>query len=130
MHTCDTPLWLGLRRDTLYGLAAWKCCSLHQGEDTDLELELEDSYQRLMVHGIATFHSLQSATAQGLTSIRHGRSSTNDSCSGSPAISCADIIFALSANPPGGLTAELLDAQWRRMTFGTDADSEVSYVVV
>ena len=119
-----------IRSSGLVEYFQWKCYPLHQEEDADLTVEAEDSYRRLMVHGIATFHSLQSTTAQGLTSIRHGRSSTNDSCSGSPAISCADIIFALSANPPGGLTAELLDAQWRRMTFGTDAGSEVSYVLV
>lgn len=49
---------------------------------------------------------------------------------GSPDISCADIVFALSANPAGGLNARVLNAQWRKMHLGSDADSEASFVML
>ena len=103
-------------------------------EDEDpLELELEDAYQRLMTHGIATFHKLQSQSdAQGNTFVSRPRLKPSSSIVGSkhPQISCSDICFAINQDSPGGLTAEALYRYWKRMHYGTDADSEMSYVMV
>ena len=100
-----------------------------------MELELEDAYQRLMTHGIATFHKLQShSDATGNTFVSWPRlKSSSSSSSGKskhPLISCSDICFAISQDAPGGLTAETLYTYWKRMHYGTDADSEMSYIMV
>lgn len=109
------------------------CQEAEAEEEDPLELELEDAYQRLMTHGIATFHKLQSQSdAQGntLVSRPHSKLSSGGIRSKHPQISCSDICFAISQDSPGGLTAEALYKYWKRMHYGTDADSEMSYIMV
>lgn len=101
-----------------------------EGGPPVLELDLEDAYQRLLTHGIATYYKLQSRTdATGRTLLEStGRGSQSNAST--QQITCADICFAISQDNPGGLTAQALYGYWKRLHYGTDADSEASYVIL
>lgn len=92
-----------------------------------MELEPEGPFQRLMTHGLAAFHGLRSTTSMsGAMQLARW---AGTAAGGAPPISCADVVFALEANP-ASLTPGMLDAEWRRNRYGTDADSEASYILV
>ena len=107
------------------------CQDCETDEEDPLELELDDAYQRLMTHGIATFYKLQShSDAQGITFVNRPCLKSVSTQVKQPQISCSDICFAISQDSPGGLTAEALYRYWKRMHYGTDADSEMSFIMV
>ena len=71
VHLCNKVLW-------------WPKCLLHrrviiascqlQETDTKLELEIKDSFRRLLVHGLASFHSLALRSNTATLTLRVGNS--------------------------------------------------------
>jgi hypothetical protein len=109
---------------------------LRQDGQAEVELPTEDAFQRLMAHGLASFHGLQSfsrdaASGQGRSvTVRKpegGPGAGREPGQAPPAVTCADILFALEEQPAGMTPALLADFM---SVHGSDRSSEASYVML